>query len=97
MTVNETVAETRAPVSVSRTDLWARRIAAGLVAAVAAYGSYEHQRTFALHGGSDLTSAELWPLSVDGLVRHEALSDRAGVRGLRRRVVAAARLKLGAV
>lgn len=31
------------------------------------------------------------------MVRHEALFDRAGVRGLRRRAVAAARSKLGAV
>ena len=68
MNTNKTACESLAPVSASRTDLWARRIAAALVAAVAAYGSYEHQRAFALHGGADLTSAELWPLSVDGLL-----------------------------
>lgn len=56
------------PVSAARFDVWARRTAAALVAAVAAYGSYEHQRTFALAGGADATSAGLWPLSVDGLL-----------------------------
>ena len=35
-------------------------------------------------------------LIVDGTVRHEALDDRAEVRGLRRRAVAAAWLKLRA-
>jgi len=49
-------------------DLWARRAGALLVAAVAAYASYQHQRTFALRGGADITSADLWPLSVDGLL-----------------------------
>jgi hypothetical protein len=39
-----------------------------VVAAVAAYASYQHQRAFALHGGADLGSAGLWPLSVDGLL-----------------------------
>jgi hypothetical protein len=38
------------------------------VAAVAAYASYEHQRAFALRGGTDPTGASLWPLSVDGLL-----------------------------
>ncbi|MGP4017679.1 hypothetical protein [Saccharopolyspora sp. 5N708] len=35
-------------------------------------------------------------LIVDGTVRREALDDRAGVKGLRRRAVAAVRLKLRA-
>ncbi|MDT0310465.1 DUF2637 domain-containing protein [Streptomyces sp. DSM 44917] len=39
-----------------------------MVAAVAAYASYVHQRDFALQGGADETSATLWPLSVDGLL-----------------------------
>jgi hypothetical protein len=49
-------------------DVWVRRAGAFVVAAVAAYASYEHQRAFAVHGGADLTSARLWPLSVDGLL-----------------------------
>jgi hypothetical protein len=49
-------------------DVWVRRSCALIVAAVAAYGSYEHQRAFALRGGADATSAALWPLSVDGLL-----------------------------
>lgn len=49
-------------------DTWVRRAGALVVAAVAAYASYQHQRAFALHGGADLTSARLWPLSVDGLL-----------------------------
>ncbi len=70
MTSHESTSETppNLPVSTSRVDLWARRVAAGLVAAVAAYGSYEHQRAFAFHGRADPTSAGLWPLSVDGLL-----------------------------
>lgn len=48
--------------------LWVRRGCALLVAVVAAYASYEHQRRFALVGGADAVSAVLWPLSVDGLV-----------------------------
>jgi len=39
-----------------------------VVAGVAAYASYVHQREFALQGGADLVSASLWPLSVDGLL-----------------------------
>ena len=39
-----------------------------MVAAVAAYASFEHQRAFALRGGADPTNAMLWPLSVDGLL-----------------------------
>ena len=48
--------------------MWVRRGCALIVAAVAAYASYEHQRAFALRGGADATSAALWPLSVDGLL-----------------------------
>jgi hypothetical protein len=39
-----------------------------VVAGVAAYASYVHQREFALQGGADRTSATLWPLWVDGLL-----------------------------
>lgn len=49
-------------------DLWLRRIAGIAVAVVAAYASYQHQRDFALAGGADLTTASLWPFSVDGLL-----------------------------
>lgn len=49
-------------------DVWVRRGCALLVAAVAAYASYQHQREFAVHGGADAASAALWPLSVDGLL-----------------------------
>jgi hypothetical protein len=52
----------------SRGDVWVRRSCALVVAAVAAYSSYAHQRHFALAGGADQVSAALWPLSVDGLV-----------------------------
>jgi hypothetical protein len=49
-------------------DMWVRRGCALVVAAVAAYSSFEHQRGFALRGGADSTNAVLWPLSVDGLL-----------------------------
>jgi len=49
-------------------DEWVRRGCTLVVAAVAAYSSYEHQREFALRGGADAISATLWPLSVDGLL-----------------------------
>jgi hypothetical protein len=49
-------------------EMWVRRTGAFVVAAVAAYASYQHQRAFALHGGADAASARLWPLSVDGLL-----------------------------
>ncbi|MGK5529478.1 DUF2637 domain-containing protein [Streptomyces sp. URMC 129] len=52
----------------SGADAWVRRGCAAVVAAVAAYASYVHQRDFALQGGADETSATLWPLSVDGLL-----------------------------
>jgi hypothetical protein len=55
-------------VAPSELDVWVRRVAALVVAAVAAYASYQHQRAFALHGGADAASAGLWPLSVDGLL-----------------------------
>jgi hypothetical protein len=60
-------AETTRPRDRDR-ELWLRRACALIVAAVAAYGSYKHQRDFALHGGADPTTAALWPLSVDGLL-----------------------------
>lgn len=49
-------------------EVWVRRMGAVVVAGVAAYASYIHQREFALQGGADRTSAALWPLSVDGLL-----------------------------
>jgi len=49
-------------------DVWARRSCTLVVAAVAAYASYQHQHEFALRGGADSTTAVLWPLSVDGLL-----------------------------
>lgn len=47
---------------------WLQRGAAGLVAAVAAYASYDHQRAFALGHGAHGIAAAVWPLSVDGLL-----------------------------
>ncbi|MFG3017885.1 DUF2637 domain-containing protein [Streptomyces sp. NPDC048254] len=49
-------------------DVWIRPLCALVVAGVAAYASYIHQREFALQGGADTVSASLWPLSVDGLL-----------------------------
>ena len=49
-------------------DAWLRCGCALVVAGVAAYASYVHQRDFALQGGADDVSASLWPLSVDGLL-----------------------------
>ncbi|WP_344309474.1 DUF2637 domain-containing protein [Fodinicola feengrottensis] len=49
-------------------DLWLRRFCGCVVAAVAAYASYQHQRMFAAMGGADSVSASLWPLAVDGLL-----------------------------
>ena len=49
-------------------DAWVRRLAALVVAGVAAYASYVHQHAFARQGGADPASAALWPLSVDGLL-----------------------------
>jgi hypothetical protein len=59
-------------------DVWVRRGCALVVAGVAAYASYQHQRGFALRGGADATSAGLWPLSVDGLLM---LASTALIRG----------------
>src|SRR5437763_15360737 len=47
---------------------WLQRGAAGLVAAVAAYASYDHQWAFALGHGARGVAAAVWPLSVDGLL-----------------------------
>src|SRR5262245_35912979 len=47
---------------------WVRRASTLVVAAVAAYASYQQQRGFAQAGGSDSVGAVLWPLSVDGLL-----------------------------
>jgi hypothetical protein len=58
---------TQQPMS-SAADMWARRLGALVVAGVAAYASYQHQLGFALAGGADLTTARVWPLSVDGLL-----------------------------
>lgn len=49
-------------------DVWVRRCGTLMVAGVAAYSSYEHQRHFAAAGGADPVGARLWPLSVDGLL-----------------------------
>ena len=49
-------------------ESWVRPLCALVVAGVAAYASYVHQRSFALRGGADRVSASLWPLSVDGLL-----------------------------
>lgn len=49
-------------------ETWVRRGCALIVAAVAAYSSFAHQRGFALRGGADAANAMLWPLSVDGLL-----------------------------
>jgi hypothetical protein len=47
---------------------WMRRACTLVVAGVAAYASYQHQREYAREGGSDPAGAALWPLSVDGLL-----------------------------
>jgi hypothetical protein len=49
-------------------DAWVRRCSTLIVAGMAAYSSYEHQRQFAAAGGADPVGARLWPLSVDGLL-----------------------------
>jgi hypothetical protein len=49
-------------------ELCIRRFCALVVAGVAAFASFEHQRHFALRGGADRLSAWLWPFSVDGLL-----------------------------
>ncbi|WP_405658098.1 DUF2637 domain-containing protein [Streptomyces sp. NBC_00079] len=49
-------------------EAWIRPLCALVVAGVAAYASYVHQREFAMQGGADAVSASVWPLSVDGLL-----------------------------
>lgn len=49
-------------------EMWVRRACTLVVAGVAAYASFQHQREFALSGGADPTGATLFPLSVDGLL-----------------------------
>jgi hypothetical protein len=80
MSTDHTSAADRAPQH-PMLDLWARRVATMAVAGVAAYASYQHQRDFALAGGADLTTARLWPLSVDGLL---VLSTAGLLRAARR-------------
>ncbi|HEX3784477.1 MAG TPA: DUF2637 domain-containing protein [Pseudonocardiaceae bacterium] len=63
-----TVSEADQAPQYSTLELWGRGAATVAVAGVAAYASYQHQRDFALAGGADLATAELWPLSVDGLL-----------------------------
>lgn len=58
----------RVPLGQSSVELLLRRVCALMVAGVASYASYRHQRAFALDGGADVVSAALWPLSVDGLL-----------------------------
>jgi hypothetical protein len=70
-------------------DVWVRRGCALLVAGVAAYASYQHQREFALHAGADATSAGLWPLSVDGLLVLASTGLLRADRGSNRRIVVA--------
>ena len=64
----EVAAEPSERRAVATPEVLARRACAVVVAAVAAYASYEHQRTFAVRGGADPVGASLWPLSVDGLL-----------------------------
>ncbi|MET7481654.1 DUF2637 domain-containing protein [Streptomyces sp. NPDC005538] len=68
-------------------DAWVRPLCALVVAGVAAYASYIHQRKFALQGGADRVSASLWPLSVDGLLllATDGLLKPSGARTLRAR------------
>jgi hypothetical protein len=67
-------------------ELWVRRGSAFVVAAVAGYASYQHQREFALRGGADPMSAALWPLSVDGLLVLATVGLLKSGRGVSRRV-----------
>ncbi|MFC8361283.1 DUF2637 domain-containing protein [Streptomyces griseorubiginosus] len=68
-----------------RREFWLRRGCALVVAAVAAYASYVHQRAFALQGGADAVSATLWPFSVDGLLLLATVGLLTPVRSERRR------------
>ena len=65
MAVTTELARPRERVSVEE---WVRRVCTLVVAGVAAYASYQHQRGFARDGGSDPVEAVLWPLAVDGLL-----------------------------
>lgn len=67
-------------------ELWVRRGSALVVAAVAGYASYQHQREFALRGGAEPVSAALWPLSVDGLLVLATVGVLKSGRGVSRRV-----------
>jgi hypothetical protein len=83
-------------------ELWVRRGCAVVVAAVAAYASYEHQRVFALRGGADPAGASLWPLSVDGLLVLATIgllkpAAQRGQRGRRARVAVRVAFGLGIV
>jgi hypothetical protein len=80
---------------VSASDVWLRRACAIVVAAVAAYASYEHQRTFALDGGADPAGASLWPLSVDGLLVLATIGLLKPQAAGRRRTRCAVRLAFG--
>ncbi|WP_328442483.1 DUF2637 domain-containing protein [Streptomyces sp. NBC_00444] len=76
--------------------MWVRRTGALVVAGVAAYASYVHQREFALQGGADRVSASLWPLSVDGLLLATAgVLKRPTVRDRRTRYVVRLAFLLG--
>ncbi|MCX5241003.1 DUF2637 domain-containing protein [Streptomyces prunicolor] len=68
-------------------DAWIRPVCALVVAGVAAYASYVHQREFARQGGADAVSASLWPLSVDGslLLATVGLVKPSGLRTRRAR------------
>lgn len=65
MTATTELARQRERVSAEE---WVRRACTLVVAGVAAYASYQHQRGFAREGGSDPVEAVLWPLAVDGLL-----------------------------
>lgn len=63
-----TTEPTRPPHVKVTAEEWVRRACTLVVAGVAAYASYQHQRGYAREGGSDAVGAVLWPLSVDGLL-----------------------------
>ncbi|MGI5192676.1 DUF2637 domain-containing protein [Streptomyces sp. CA-288835] len=65
-------------------ELWVRPGRALVVASVAGYASYVHQREFALQG-ADAVSATLWPLSVDGLSLLATVGLLSPARGVGRR------------
>lgn len=74
-----------ASVGAAGLEVWVRRGCALVVASVAAYASYVHQREFALLGGADVVSATLWPLSVDGLLLLATVGLLNSARGVGRR------------